>query len=98
MLTAIGGSEDEDLLGAQGLLDSILLAEWEDRSQQGLFRYDVTACPTKDCPRRVRLHRTVQRGPCIQKAPDRVQGGPGTVQFLSLIAEQACRHCAIWAC
>lgn len=50
MLTALGGSDDDDLLGAQGLLDSILLAEWEDRSQQGLFRYDVTACPTKTVP------------------------------------------------
>ena len=32
------------------LLDSVLLAEWEDRADQGLFRYDVTACPTKLVP------------------------------------------------
>ena len=32
------------------LLDSVLLAEWEDRAEQGLFRYDVTACPTKLVP------------------------------------------------
>ncbi|XP_022876898.1 GDP-L-galactose phosphorylase 2-like, partial [Olea europaea var. sylvestris] len=28
-------------------LDSLLLGEWEDRMQRGLFRYDVTACETK---------------------------------------------------
>ena len=32
------------------LLDMVLLAEWEDRAEQGLFRYDVTACPTKVLP------------------------------------------------
>ncbi|KVH99155.1 hypothetical protein Ccrd_022614 [Cynara cardunculus var. scolymus] len=28
-------------------LDSLLLGEWEDRVERGLFRYDVTACETK---------------------------------------------------
>ncbi|KAF2561122.1 hypothetical protein F2Q70_00014954 [Brassica cretica] len=28
-------------------LESLLLGEWEDRFQRGLFRYDVTACETK---------------------------------------------------
>ncbi|KAK9810352.1 hypothetical protein WJX72_009291 [[Myrmecia] bisecta] len=32
------------------LLDMVLLAEWEDRAEQDLFRYDVTACPTKLVP------------------------------------------------
>ena len=32
------------------LLDTVLLAEWEDCAEQGLFRYDVTACPTKVVP------------------------------------------------
>lgn len=31
----------------RSILDSLLLAEWEDRAEQGLFRYDVTACPTR---------------------------------------------------
>lgn len=34
-------------LQSSSLLDSVLLAEWEDRHERGLFRYDVTACPTK---------------------------------------------------
>ncbi|KAL3132558.1 hypothetical protein ABBQ32_009097 [Trebouxia sp. C0010 RCD-2024] len=36
--------------GDGNLLDSILLAEWEDRAELGLFRYDVTACPTQLVP------------------------------------------------
>ncbi|EFH38438.1 predicted protein [Arabidopsis lyrata subsp. lyrata] len=28
-------------------LESLVLGEWEDRFQRGLFRYDVTACETK---------------------------------------------------
>ena len=41
-----------DGFGGSGssLLDSVMLAEWEDRAEQGLFRYDVTACPTKPVP------------------------------------------------
>jgi hypothetical protein len=35
---------------SSSLLDSVLLAEWEDRYERGLFRYDVTACPTKVVP------------------------------------------------
>lgn len=35
---------------SSSLLDSVLLAEWEDRYERGLFRYDVTACPTKAVP------------------------------------------------
>ena len=50
MLTVIGGSDDEEGAGGGSLLDSVLLAEWEDRAQQGLFRYDVTECPTKAVP------------------------------------------------
>lgn len=30
-----------------GLLDTILRTEWDDRRAQGLFRYDVSACPCK---------------------------------------------------
>lgn len=37
-------------VGDSNLLDTVLLAEWEDRVDQGLFRYDVTACPTKLVP------------------------------------------------
>ena len=41
---------DSPPAGDGNLLDSVLLAEWEDRAEQGLFRYDVTACPTQLVP------------------------------------------------
>lgn len=41
---------DSPPAGDSNLLDSVLLAEWEDRAEQGLFRYDVTACPTQLVP------------------------------------------------
>lgn len=34
----------------RSVLDALLLGEWEDRAEAGLFRYDVTACPTKLVP------------------------------------------------
>ena len=37
-------------VATSSLLDTVLLAEWEDRFEQGLFRYDVTACATKVVP------------------------------------------------
>lgn len=60
----LSGSSDDDVTSMEGrvpsapssdgggtsLLDTVLLAEWEDRADQGLFRYDVTACPTKLVP------------------------------------------------
>ena len=34
----------------RSVLDALLLGEWEDRAEAGLFHYDVTACPTKLVP------------------------------------------------
>ena len=44
--------------GAGSLLDTVVLAQWEDRAELGLFRYDVTACPTKVCTMLASLFRT----------------------------------------
>jgi len=40
-------SSSEDSGAERSVLDTVLLAKWEERSGQGLFRYDVTACPTR---------------------------------------------------
>ncbi|GFY81038.1 GDP-L-galactose phosphorylase 1 [Actinidia rufa] len=40
--------DDEE--NSVAFLDSLLLGEWEDRVQRGLFHYDVTACKTKVIP------------------------------------------------
>jgi GDP-L-galactose phosphorylase len=49
--SSCGGSVvDMECAPVKSLLDSVLLAMWEECSEQGLFRYDVTACPTKVVP------------------------------------------------
>lgn len=49
----VGDSTDEHSSESSGqvvpqksLLDTLILAEWECKAEEGLFRYDVTACPT----------------------------------------------------
>jgi len=64
----------------QSLLDTVMLALWEDCAEQGLFRYDVTACATKvrgegGCPwfaagRRGVTARGVQAGARFQTVKD----------------------------
>ncbi|KAE8654217.1 GDP-L-galactose phosphorylase 1 [Hibiscus syriacus] len=48
----IDGGKDvlaiEDNEPPVAFLESFILGEWEDRMQRGLFRYDVTACETKN--------------------------------------------------
>eukprot|EP00270_Netrium_digitus_P021639 TRINITY_DN9371_c0_g1_i1.p1 TRINITY_DN9371_c0_g1~~TRINITY_DN9371_c0_g1_i1.p1 ORF type:complete len:483 (+),score=143.75 TRINITY_DN9371_c0_g1_i1:521-1969(+) len=44
--TGSDSSSDESESG-RSLFDTVLLAAWDDRFERGLFRYDVTACPTK---------------------------------------------------
>jgi hypothetical protein len=50
-----GGSSSLQVVPQRSVLDSAVLAEWEDRMERGLFRYDVTACPTKVGPEPGRL-------------------------------------------
>mmetsp|Transcript_7457 Transcript_7457/g.45832 ORF Transcript_7457/g.45832 Transcript_7457/m.45832 type:complete len:435 (-) Transcript_7457:1991-3295(-) len=40
-------SEDEDAMMSRSMFDMTLLAKWEAAAEDELFRYDVTACPTK---------------------------------------------------
>lgn len=52
--STVSGLSDELLNAAlvpvQSLAAEALLGEWEDRFERGLFRYDVTACPSKVVP------------------------------------------------
>ncbi|GLU23810.1 hypothetical protein SLE2022_397880 [Rubroshorea leprosula] len=50
-------------------LDSLLLAEWEDRMQRGLFRYDVTACETKVIPGEYGFIAQLNEGRHLKKRP-----------------------------
>lgn len=50
-------------------LDSLLLGEWENRMQRGLFRYDVTACETKVIPGRYGFIAQLNEGRHLKKRP-----------------------------
>ena len=50
-------------------LDSLLLGEWEDRLQRGLFRYDVTACETKVIPGEYGFIAQLNEGRHLKKRP-----------------------------
>ena len=51
------GSQEDDSLDGDGSavfnkssFDMVTLASWEEKAELGLFRYDVTACPTRVRP------------------------------------------------
>ncbi|GAA0145158.1 hypothetical protein LIER_05412 [Lithospermum erythrorhizon] len=50
-------------------LNSLLLGEWEDRVQRGLFRYDVTACETKVIPGNYGFIAQLNEGRHLKKRP-----------------------------
>ncbi|KAK9048811.1 hypothetical protein SSX86_032220 [Deinandra increscens subsp. villosa] len=50
-------------------LDSLLLGEWEDRTERGLFRYDVTACSTKVIPGDYGFVAQLNEGRHLKKRP-----------------------------
>ncbi|KAL9383587.1 hypothetical protein Peur_023910 [Populus x canadensis] len=50
-------------------LNSLLLGEWEDRMQRGLFRYDVTTCETKVIPGRNGFIAQLNEGRHLKKRP-----------------------------
>jgi len=81
-------SSDEEFLGLDGssdssstgqivpqrsVLDNLTLAEWEDRAEQGLFRYDVTACPTKSLSGAYGFIAQLNEGRASKKRPTEFQ-------------------------
>ncbi|BBM97710.1 GDP-L-galactose phosphorylase [Marchantia polymorpha subsp. ruderalis] len=50
-------------------LDSLLLSQWEDRMEKGLFRYDVTACETKVLPGVCGFIAQLNEGRHLKKRP-----------------------------
>ncbi|KAL2495883.1 GDP-L-galactose phosphorylase 1 [Forsythia ovata] len=61
------GSENKE--SPVAFLDSLLLGEWEDRMQRGLFRYDVTACETKVIPGQCGFIAQLNEGRHLKKRP-----------------------------
>ena len=75
------GPQDPCLPG-RSLLDGLLLAYWEDAAGKGLFRYDVTACPTRVLPGHLGFVAQLNEGRATTKRPtefklDEVGAGPG---------------------
>ncbi|CAL5202234.1 unnamed protein product [Lathyrus oleraceus] len=70
-----GKVEGEDLAllacseGRVAFLDLIILGQWEDRMQRGLFRYDVTACETKVIPGEHGFIAQLNEGRHLKKRP-----------------------------
>ncbi|KAA8523644.1 hypothetical protein F0562_010067 [Nyssa sinensis] len=60
---------DENKEPPVDFLDSLLLGEWEDRMQRGLFRYDVTACETKVIPGEYGFIAQLNEGRHLKKRP-----------------------------
>ncbi|XP_047091732.1 GDP-L-galactose phosphorylase 2-like [Lolium rigidum] len=59
----------EDGLPTDFFLNSLLLAQWEDRVARGLFRYDVTACETKVIPGELGFVAQLNEGRHLKKRP-----------------------------
>ena len=50
-------------------LDMLLMAEWEERAEQGLFRYDVTECECKVVPGAYGFVAQLNEGRASKKRP-----------------------------
>lgn len=74
----------------RSLLDALLLGEWEDRAEAGLFRYDVTACPTKLVPGSYGFVAQCNEGRLSKKRPTefRIDQVGGAAQWGSYSIEQ----------
>jgi len=57
----------------QSLLDSLTIAEWESKMEQGLFRYDVTSCPTHVMPGDFGFIAQLNEGRAAKKRPTEFQ-------------------------
>ncbi|XP_043693653.1 GDP-L-galactose phosphorylase 2-like [Telopea speciosissima] len=78
---------EKDMIGDEkreppvAFLDSLLLGEWEDRMQRGLFRYDVTACETKVIPGEYGFIAQLNEGRHLKKRPTEFQVDKVLQQF-----------------
>ncbi|KAI5058107.1 hypothetical protein GOP47_0026277 [Adiantum capillus-veneris] len=61
--------ENLDYQKLSEFLDTVILAQWEDRAARGLFRYDVTACETKVLPGECGFIAQLNEGRHLKKRP-----------------------------
>lgn len=67
--SSVGSVLDLGSVPHKSLLDGMLLALWEECAEQGLFRYDVTACPTKVVPGIYGFVAQLNEGRALKKRP-----------------------------
>jgi GDP-L-galactose phosphorylase len=64
-----GDGEDSCSEPSVSFLEGLVLGEWEERMQRGLFRYDVTACETKVIPGEYGFIAQLNEGRHLKKRP-----------------------------
>lgn len=63
------GSEDDASINTKSLFDTVLQAQWDKLSSEGLFRYDVTECSTKMIPGKYGFVAQLNEGRATKKRP-----------------------------
>lgn len=66
-------SDTSSCFHQNSLLDGLILAEWESKAEQNLFRYDVTACPTHTIPGSFGFIAQLNEGRASKKRPTEFQ-------------------------
>ncbi|KAA8530656.1 hypothetical protein F0562_005410 [Nyssa sinensis] len=64
-----GNLSSDDEGSPISFLNNLLLGQWEDRMNQGLFRYDVTTCETKVIPGKYGFIGQLNEGRHLKKRP-----------------------------
>lgn len=68
-LSASDSDSDNSDAENSAFLDTLILAQWEERLSRGLFRYDVTACETKVLPGEFGFIAQLNEGRHLKKRP-----------------------------
>ncbi|GLC43999.1 hypothetical protein PLESTB_000218400 [Pleodorina starrii] len=65
------GSDDAPLqeVPCRSVLETTLMTMWEERAERGLFRYDVTQCPTRVLPGKLGFVAQLNEGRATKKRP-----------------------------
>jgi len=59
--------KDMETVKRQSLVEKMLLSSWDEKSERGLFKYDVSKCPSKKIPGRFEFVAQLNEGRATQK-------------------------------
>jgi len=63
----MGAYKDMETVKRQSLVEKMLLSSWDEKSERGLFKYDVSKCPSKKIPGRFEFVAQLNEGRATQK-------------------------------